>query len=168
MEEFLGATKLILNSTFFSFNHINYKQIFGTPMGSPLSPIISDPVLQDLETQALKNLDFQIPVYYRYVYDILFAAHSTQFNHILKTFNFIHSRLNFTLENSNSNEINFLDTKIILDDRTITFDLYKKPTFSGRYLNFHSHHPISHKKGIIYGMVDKTILLSHPRFHQKI
>jgi len=34
-------------------------------------------------------------------------------------------------------------------------------------LNFHSYHPISHKRGIIYGMVDKTILLSHPHFHQK-
>jgi len=60
-----------------------------------------------------------------------------------------------------------LDTKIIIDNCTITFDLYKKPTSSGKYLNFHSHHPMSHKRGIIFGMVDKIILLSHPRFHQK-
>jgi len=78
-----------------------------------------------------------------------------------------HSRLKFTLENNSNNEIICLDTKIIIDDRIITFDIYKKPTFSGRYLNFHSHHPIAHKRGIIFGMVDKIILLSHPRFHQK-
>jgi len=166
-EEFLNATRLILDSTFFTFNHISYKQIFGTPMGSPLSPIISDIVLQDLEFEALKFLPFEIPIYYRYVDDILLAAHRSQFNDILTTFNFFHSRLNFSLEYSNNNEINFLDTKIIIDDRVITFDLYKKPTSSGRYLNFHSHYPISHKRGIIYGMVDKTILLSYPRFHQK-
>jgi len=160
--------KLVLNSTFFSFNHINYKQIFGTPMGSPLSPIISDIVMQDLETQALQILRFEIPIYYRYVDDILLAAPHSHFKDILQTFNSYHNRLQFILETSDGNQINFLDTKIILDDCTVIFDIYKKPTSSGRYLNFHSQHPITHKKGVIFGMVDKIILLSHPCFHQKI
>ena len=30
-----------------------YKQVFGTPMGSPLSPIIADMVMEDLEQRAL-------------------------------------------------------------------------------------------------------------------
>jgi len=124
VDEFLCATKL--NSTYFSFNRIIYKQIFGTPMGSPLSPIVSDIVLQDLETLALQRLQFQIPIYYRYVDDILLAAHCSQFNDILDTFNSFHPRLKFTLENSFNNEINFLDTKIIIDNCTITFDLYRK------------------------------------------
>jgi len=125
-------------------------------MGSPLSPI-SDLVLQDLETQALKLLQFKIPIYYKYVDDILLAAHHSQFNDILKIFNSFHNRLKFTFENSDNNEINFLDTKIIIDNCTITFDLHKKPTSSGRYLNFHSHHPMSHKRGIIFGLVDKIL-----------
>jgi len=83
------------------------------------------------------------------------------------TFNSFHTRLKFTLENSDNNQINFLDIKIIIDNHIIIFDLYKKPTSSGRYLNFLSHHPTTHKRGVIFGMVDKTILLSHPRFHQK-
>jgi len=135
-------------------------------MGSPLSLIISDVVLQDLETEALQLLPYEIPIYYRYV-DILFAAQRSQFSDILVTFNSYHPRLKFTIEHSHNNEINFLDTKVTINDSVITFDLYKIPTSSGRYLNFHSHHPISHKRGIIYGMMDKTILLSHPRFHQK-
>jgi len=43
----------------------------------------------------------------------------------------------------------------------------KKPTFSGRYINFHSQHPISQKRGIIYGLVDKVLFLSHPKFQEK-
>jgi len=37
-----AAISLILNFTFFSFNNKIYKQIFGDPMSSPLSPIIAD------------------------------------------------------------------------------------------------------------------------------
>jgi len=48
-DEFLGAVRLILDSTYFSFNNLTYKQNFGTPMGSPLSPVIADMVMQDLE-----------------------------------------------------------------------------------------------------------------------
>jgi len=48
--------KIRINSIFFTFNNICYKQIHGTPMGSPLFPIIADLVLQDLEMSALKEL----------------------------------------------------------------------------------------------------------------
>jgi len=40
--EILGAVKFILDSTFFIFDDIFYKQIFGTPMGSPLSLVIAN------------------------------------------------------------------------------------------------------------------------------
>jgi len=42
MDEFILVLQLILSSTFFTFNGKKYKQIFGTPMGSPLSPVIVD------------------------------------------------------------------------------------------------------------------------------
>jgi len=41
-KEFLKAVKLIFDFTFFTFDNQFYKQNFGTPMGSPLSPIIAD------------------------------------------------------------------------------------------------------------------------------
>jgi len=37
--EFIDAVRFVLNSTFFTFDNIIYKQIFGTLLGSPLSPI---------------------------------------------------------------------------------------------------------------------------------
>jgi len=37
------ATNFIFNSTFFVFNGLFYR--YGTPMGSPLSPIIAEIVL---------------------------------------------------------------------------------------------------------------------------
>ncbi|KYN09092.1 hypothetical protein ALC57_18803 [Trachymyrmex cornetzi] len=49
----------------------------------------------------------------------------------------------------------------------LQFDWFQKPTYSGRILNFWSQHPISQKMGVIYGLVDKALLLSHPDFHKK-
>jgi len=56
LSDFKMAVEFVLSSTFFTFNNICYKQIFGTPMGSPLSPVIADLVLQDLEMSAIKML----------------------------------------------------------------------------------------------------------------
>lgn len=72
--EFISAIKFIFSSTYFIFNKIIYKQTFGTPMGSPLSPIIADLVMQDLEEKALNSIGLSLPLYYRYVDDIILAA----------------------------------------------------------------------------------------------
>lgn len=105
---------------------------------SPLSLIIADIVMQDLEDWAIKKLDFP-PFYIRYVDEI--AALSSSLNQILDTFNSFHPRLRFTLEISDNNKLNFLDTTIILENNNLLFDWYHKPLFSGRYLNFLSQHP---------------------------
>ena len=136
-------------------------------MGSPLSPIIADIVLQDIECRAIQKLPNTLNFYYRYVDDILLAAPRSDIDEILTSFNSIHERLKFTLEIGENNKINFLNVSILVKNDHIIFDLYCKPTFSGRFLNFHSHHPTTHKKGTVIGMVDRVLSLSHPQFYQK-
>ena len=63
--------ELVLNSTIFSFNDKFYKQT--VPMGSPLSSIVSDIVMQDLEIKALQRLSISPFFYVRYVDDIALA-----------------------------------------------------------------------------------------------
>ena len=57
-DAFIIAIKFVLNSTFFAFNNKFYKQVFGgfTSMDSPLSLIIADIVIQDLEEVAIMKL----------------------------------------------------------------------------------------------------------------
>jgi len=81
-------------------------------------------------------------------------------------FNSLHNRLQFTLEKG-GNKLDFLDVTIINSEGTIEFDWYRKPTFSGRVLNFLSQHPITQKRGIIISMIDRAFLLSHPKYHEK-
>src|SRR5436190_24071333 len=110
--EFLRALRLVLYSTFFTFDNIYYQQTFGTPMGSPLSPIAADIVLYDLESRALAMLPMHLPFYVRYVDDIALAAPSSMFKNILCTFNSFHPRLQFTMEEGVDNRLNFLDVSI--------------------------------------------------------
>ena len=130
-------------------------------MGSPLSPIIADITLQDLEKRALNSLLFKPLFYYRYVDDIICAVHINDLDSLLNNFNSIHEKLQFIIEIGH-NKINFLDVQLIINNNNITFNWFHKPTFSKRYLNFHSHHLLSQKTGIIYGLVDRIFLLSHP------
>ena len=84
---------------------------------------------------------------------------------MLDAFNSYDDRLQFTYEIEEKG-ISFLDLQIIRDkEKTIT-DSYQKPTFSGSFLNFQSHHPFTHKKGAIINLVDRAILLSEPKFHK--
>jgi len=62
MKEFLMAINMIVDFTYFTFNKKYYKQIFGTSMGSPLSPISADIVLQDIEEEAFDRLLVDLPL----------------------------------------------------------------------------------------------------------
>lgn len=136
-------------------------------MGSPLSPIIADITLQNLEKRILAMLPINLPFYVRYVDDVALAAPSSMLNDVLNTFNSLHPRLQFIMEKGVDNRLNFLDITLIVNGGTIEFDWYHKPTFSGRYLNFESTHSLCQKRDTITGLTDRAFLLSHPRFHQK-
>jgi len=71
------------------------------------------------------------------------------------------------LESENNHALTFLDVTLHIKNNRIVTDWFHKTTFSGRYLSFFSNHPISHKIGTIYGLVDHAIKLSHPSFYEK-
>jgi len=165
--EFISTICFILTSTYFTVNNNIYKQTFGTLMGFPLSPIIADVVLQDLEEKALDIIGLNLPFYHRYVDNIVLAALSEHTSHILNTFNSIHDRLKFTIEYEKNRSLSFLDFLLKVVDDKIIIDWYHKSCFSGRCLSYFSSHPSCHKIGTIYSLLDRTMLLSHPTFQQK-
>ena len=65
-------------------------------------------------------------------------------NSTLDIFNSQYPRLQFTME-IESDRLNFLAVTVIRDNVLTEFNWYHKPTFSGRYLNFWSQHPVSQK-----------------------
>ena len=108
-------------------------------MGSPLSPITADIVMDDLESKCIASLPFQIPFNFRYVY-IITAIPNNKIDTIKNTFNNFNHKIQFTIEEESEGRISFLDVLIIRAGDGIKTNWYHKPTWSGKYLNFNSNH----------------------------
>ena len=86
----------------------------------------------------------------------------------MDTFISNHSRLKFTYELEFENTLSFLNLLIIKKkDGIIETNWHRKNTFSGRYSNYFSNHPLQQKIAIIKNLVDTAILLSHEEFNNE-
>ena len=52
-ENIMDLLNLCLTSTYFQYNGKHYKQLHGTAMGSPVSVVVAEIVMQNIEEQAL-------------------------------------------------------------------------------------------------------------------
>jgi len=158
-------------STFFIFNNSIYKQTFGTSWGllcpSCWSPIIADIVMQTLENYTLNALKLDLPLYIRYMDDIVLTVPTDKIDTILNMFNSYHSRLQFTVEYEFNHCLSFFDLSLKRMDDKLIINEFHKETFLGKYLSYYSCYPLFHKIGTIYGLVDRAVLLSHLIFHKK-
>ncbi len=120
-------------------------------MGSPLSPIVANIFMEDLETQALETSTWKPNMWCRYVDDVLVVwPHGDQ---LLEEF---HQHLNnqnpsiqFTVEREAGGKIAFLDVQLEKKGPKILTSVFRKTTHTDRYLHFDSNHPARVKRGII-------------------
>lgn len=131
---FIKGVQICLNSTCFEFEGSFYKQIFGIAMGSPISPVVANLVLEHLEQSVIKKLPFTLPFYFRYVDDIITCVHRDHINILLGKFNNFHPRIRFTVELEKEGKLSFFDTLVINDHNIVKLDWFHKSTWSGRYL----------------------------------
>lgn len=166
---FMLMLKLILESTFFQYNGSFYKQKYGMPMGSPLSPVVANIVLERIEQAALKELENRgiKPVFFkRYVDDCIVGAKAEQVQEIVSVFNSFHERLQFTVEMEVNGELKFLDTIVRKKNERILTEWFPKDP-DGRYLDYKSVSPFAHKKNTVVALVDRALKLTDADFRQK-
>ena len=164
LQQFTHAVKLTLNSTYFQYNEKFYQQIYGCAMGNPISSVIAQLVLEHLEETILPTITYPIPFFKRYVDDCITAVPNNHTEDILYKFNTFNQKLQFTIEKSQNNTINFLDLTLTVKNKEILTEWYTKPTWSGRYINYNSAQPYSHKINVANGIADRAIALSSPQF----
>lgn len=153
---------IVANSEIFSFNNKLYKQIDGVSMGNPLAPLLADMFMGNLENAIYNEPKSFFPkIYYRYV-DDTFAVFSDPSDapKFLELLNKQDPNIKFSMENSVNNSLAFLDTRVSWNGSDFTHEVYRKPTFTGRLLDFHAACPVRWKVGLIKNLIFRAYRLS--------
>ncbi|XP_035711094.1 uncharacterized protein LOC118436684 [Folsomia candida] len=163
-DEILKLLQITINSNYFTWKNVIYKQNDGTPMGSPISGEFAEFFLQELEKKVvLKHPD--IKLHKRFVDDCFSCIKSGTKDKILHDLNSFHPNIQFTCETEIDKKLPFLDIIITYNnDGQIQGQVYRKPTHTGRYLNYSSYHHPSQKIAVIDALVYRALAISDDQF----
>jgi len=156
---------VVKDSTFFTYENSVYKQVDGCPMGSNLSPILASIILNNLLDKTFEKLKIKPKLVVKYVDDLLLVLPNRKINSVLNEMNNYHTNIKFTVEEEKDNKLPYLDLLLIrIDDGTIKYQWYNKPTSSNKILNFKSNHPYKQKENTAYNLIIRSIKLSSPEY----
>ena len=119
-------------------------------MGNPLAPTLANFFVGHLEKTLFHDVEDTHPVLYlRYVDDVFCVFRKgVDFQHFLSTLNNLHSNLQFTYEYG-GREIPFLDTKVSLNNKSVSTTVFRKKTDTGVVLNYTAIAPSKWKKSLV-------------------
>ena len=146
-----ALTELCLRSTYFMFGDTFFDQVEGAAMGSPLSPIVANLFMEAFEDRALKSVVLQPRMWVRYVDDtfVLWPHKEDELDTFHRHLNSQHPSIQFTMEKESEGKISFLDVQIERKEGKLSTGVYRKITYTDRYINYASHHHPKTKTGVI-------------------
>ena len=95
----------------------------------------------------------------RYVDDSFCIIKSDAVASFHDSLNSIDQHISFTIEHESNGQLPFLDTLISRDKGNLLADIYRKPTHTDRYLDFHSHHDRKHKISTAEALLHRALNL---------
>ncbi|BHF65243.1 hypothetical protein SprV_0200825300 [Sparganum proliferum] len=133
--------------TFFTFAGETHEQIKGTPMGSMVSSLMAELVLQELKKIAFIQHE---PVFWRCYVDVKFIIVKDMLEHFRSLTNAVFPDVKFTREEKQEQQLSFLD---VIARRNLNGELettvYGKATNTTQLLSLHSNHPVAHKRSCV-------------------
>ena len=107
--EIVSLLELCLNATYFAFRNIYYQQIHGTAMGSPVSVLAADLVMEDIESRALSTYPQPPKFWKQYVDDTCCALKGHHIDDFHRHIDTIEATIQFTAERESDAQVAFLD-----------------------------------------------------------
>jgi hypothetical protein len=137
--ELIFTLRMITNQNYFQYEGKCYKTNSGVAMGSPLSGILAEIVLQDLEQHRIKHLleGGKIIYYNRFVDDIFIIYNQAKITpqilpeHIKAQ----HKDLQFTINKELNKQITYLDLNLTNKQGQLEMEVYRKPTATDVTIN---------------------------------
>ena len=97
-EDIMDLPNLCLTSTYFQYNGKHYKQLHGTAMGSSVSVVVAEIVMQNIEEQAFATYTRTVPFWLRYFDDTFTAVHKDGSDDFHEHLNRQNANIQFTKE----------------------------------------------------------------------
>ena len=98
-------------------------------MGSPVSVVIAEILMQNIEEIIVSKLDNSFKFWFRYADDIITCVQTINAETIFQKINAIHTDIHFSLEREENKIVNFLDIKSMrIDSGILHFSIFRRPT----------------------------------------
>lgn len=160
INDIIDLLRFCLESTDFTFHGKYYHQCYGCAMGSPVSSIAANIVMENIEKRIFQN-NSGIRHWKRFVDDVWAVIQQDKIDETLDILNSIEPSIKFTVEKELSDSIPFLDVKVKrLDNGTFGSSVYYKKTHTNRYLDFNSNHAFSHKASVVRSLYERAVAFS--------
>ena len=114
-------------------------------MGSPVGPIVANLCVEEIEELAHNKSTLPPKKWFRFVDDVFSIIKRHTLTNFYNLPNSIDLHIKFTMEQELDWKLSFLDTLITHNNGSLLINVYRKPTYTDRYLDYNSHHDKQHK-----------------------
>ena len=104
--------KFCVENTFLTAQNSTFKQITDLPMGSTLSPVVADIVMEHIETTAINSFDSSVEIYKRYVDDTFVVIQENQIQPFHLHLNSLNSKIILHLKENKIKSLPFIDVLV--------------------------------------------------------
>ena len=129
IQDVFEGLDLCMQSSYFTFRGKYFKQIFGTPMGSPMSPILANLVMEDIQNEAKTEFHHPPKVWKHYVDNTFVVIKRKYLKQFFNLLNSIQPTVQFKQETENDGALAFLDVKLTRESTgCLDYTVRRKPT----------------------------------------
>ena len=162
----LHALQIILDFNYFLFDDEYIKQIKGFAMGTKAAVVCANLVVAYLEMKMFALLptiypqdvvDFIIRNYFRFLDDLFYKwLNNFDITKFYEIFDSLDPDIKFIFSKLSSDE-NYLDIRFQIRNNKLEMDIYRKPTDSFNFLNYHSCHPKHTRDNIALSLAKRIV-----------
>ena len=135
-------------------------------MGSNLSPVLANLYMEYFESILLPIIKPADMFWFRYVDDIFTVWDDKwgSFDEFLIKLNSLAHSIKFKVEWEVEGKLPFLDILVIRKPDHLSFSVFRKPTHTGSYLHFFSHHSDKIKYSVASGLFLRALRICSPQY----
>jgi len=157
IEDVCKGLQMCLESTFLHFRGKDYKQVFGTVVGSRVSAVVANIFMEDIESRVIKTCFYAPRLWKRYVDDTLVLNERRYLTNFADHINITEPFIKFTMETDTNGSVRFPDVLVKRGTTgQIRTSVYRKAAHTGRYLNYGSEHPLQHKRSVVNTLLHRA------------